>query len=81
MELKSTLRAGIVLNMVLPRTSLNEEVREILGDYNIYLHPATISQRVSYTRSPMTNSVFGGDDQRAKEEIIRLANEILNRLE
>ncbi|GAB3225765.1 AAA family ATPase [Spirosoma arcticum] len=80
MELKPALRAGIVLNMVMPRTSLNEEVKEILSDYSIPMHLATISQRVSYTRSPMTNSVFGGEDQRAKDEVVNLATEILERL-
>ena len=80
MALKPALKAGIVLNMVMPRTSLNEEVKEILSDYAIPLHLAMISQRVSYTRSPMTNSVFGGEDQRAKDEVVNLATEILERL-
>ncbi|ADB42939.1 ParA family protein [Spirosoma linguale] len=80
MELKPALKAGIVLNMVLSRTSLNDEVKEILVDYGIPLHEAAISQRVSYTRSPMTNGVFGSDDGRAKEEVISLATEILNQL-
>ncbi|GAB3719671.1 ParA family partition ATPase [Spirosoma flavus] len=80
MELKPALKAGIVLNMVLPRTSLNDEVKDILTEYGIYLHPTAISQRVSYTRSPMTNGVFGGEDQRAKDEVIELASEIINRL-
>jgi chromosome partitioning protein len=80
MASKPSLKAGIVLNMVLPRTSLNEEVKEILLDYSIPLHTSAISQRVSYTRSPMTNSVFGGEDQRAKDEVEALADEILDRL-
>lgn len=75
---KPVLKAGIVLNMVMPRTSLNEEVKEMLLGYRIPLHAATISQRVSYTRSPMTNGVFGGDDQKAKDEVVALATEILH---
>ena len=81
MDLKPALKAGIVLNMVLPRTSLNEEVKEILVEYGIPLHDSTLSQRVSYTRSPMTKGVFGSDDHRAKEEVVSLANEILDRLD
>ncbi|GAB3983478.1 ParA family partition ATPase [Spirosoma terrae] len=80
MSLKPTLKAGIVLNMVLSRTSLTEEVKEILTEYAIPLHTTAISQRVSYTRSPMTNSVFGSEDQRAKDEVIDLAGEILDRM-
>jgi chromosome partitioning protein len=80
MKLKPALKAGIVLNMVLPRTSLNEEVKEILSGYDISLHSASISQRVSYTRSPMTSGVFGSEDNRAKEEVVELASEILDRI-
>lgn len=80
MALKPALQAGIVLNMVIPRTSLNDEVKDLLSEYGIPLHPATIGQRVSYTRSPMTQGVFGSDDQRAKDEVIELASEILERL-
>ena len=80
MALKPALKAGIVLNMVMPRTSLNVEVREILSDYTIPLHLATIGHRVSYTRSPMTNGVFTGEDSRAKSEVEALADEILDRI-
>jgi chromosome partitioning protein len=74
------LRAGIVLNMVLPRTTLNEEVKEILREYNIPLHQATISQRVSYARSPITNGIFTSEDERAKHEVVSLAGEIMDNL-
>lgn len=77
---KPSLKAGIVLNMVMSRTTLNEEVKEILSGYSVPLLESTIGQRVSYTRSPMTNSVFGGEDQRAKEEVEALADEILNQI-
>lgn len=80
MQAKPALKAGIVLNMVLPRTSLNEEVKEILTGYDIPLLSSRISQRVSYTRSPMTGSIFGSEDQRAKDEVIELATEIMEQL-
>ena len=80
MNAKPALKAGIVLNMVLPRTSLNEEVKEILTGYDTPLLSSRISQRVSYTRSPMTGSIFGSEDQRAKNEVIELATEIMEQL-
>ncbi|GAB4042055.1 AAA family ATPase [Spirosoma jeollabukense] len=80
MELKPALKAGIVLSMVLSRTSLTDEVKEILSKYSIPLHNTAISQRVSYTRSVVTQGVFGSDDDRAKEEVVNLASEILDRL-
>lgn len=80
MNAKPALKAGIVLNMVLPRTSLTEEVKEILTGYDIPLLSSRISQRVSYTRSPITGSIFGSEDQRAKDEVIKLATEIMEQL-
>jgi len=76
--LKPVLKAGIVLNMVLPRTSLNEEVKQILIGYEVPILQTQIRQRVSYTRSPMTSGVFGSEDSAAKEEIINLASEIID---
>lgn len=81
MAAKPSLKAGIVLNMVMPRTSLTEEVKELLTEYDTHLHTTTIAQRVSYTRSPMTRGVFGSEDQRAKDEMVALSVEIVKRLE
>lgn len=81
MDAKPGLRAGIVLNMVLSSTSITEEVRQILSAYAIPLLSSSLTQRVSYTRSPMTGGVFGSDDNRAKEEVINLASEILNKMD
>ncbi|MCP1386265.1 ParA family protein [Runella salmonicolor] len=74
------LKAGIVLNMVKHRTSMNDEVKSILADYSIPLLNSTLSDRVSYTRSALTNGVFNSEDEKAKEEIAHLADEILNQL-
>lgn len=79
MELKPGLRAGIVLDMV-QRSNLADEVRDILEGYGLPILTATVSQRVSYARSPMTNGVFGSDDEKAKTEIMALAEEITNNL-
>jgi chromosome partitioning protein len=75
------LKSAIVLNMVKPRTNVNEEIREILRGYGLPLLKTSISDRVSYTRSPIISGVFAGDDDKAKNEITALADEILNFLE
>lgn len=74
------LKYGVVLNMVKPRTALNRSVQEILNDYGAILLATTVSDRVSYTRSAITSGVFGSDDEKAKEEITSLADEILTAL-
>ncbi len=75
------LKAAVVLNMVKPRTTINEEVREILRGYGMPVLNSSISDRVSYTRSPIISGVFAGDDDKAKNEITALADEILDFLE
>lgn len=74
------LKYGVVLNMVKPRTGLNKAVQEILNDYGAVLLTTTVSDRVSYTRSAITSGVFASDDEKAKEEITGLADEILTAL-
>ena len=74
------LKYGVVLNMVKPRTGLNKSVQEILSDYGVMLLTTTVSDRVSYTRSAITSGIFGSEDEKAKEEITGLADEILTAL-
>jgi chromosome partitioning protein len=78
---KKELKAAIVLNMVKPRTNMNDEIREILKDYDIPVLKTAISDRVSYSRSPIMSGVFAGDDDKAKAEITALADEIFSFLE
>jgi chromosome partitioning protein len=77
---KPSLKAGIVLNMVMHNTTINEEIKNILVSYNLPILNTKVSQRVSFARSPMTNGVFNSDDTRAKTEIVNLVDEILNYL-
>lgn len=74
------LQYGVVLNMVKSRTALTGSIRNLLDEYGAPLLKTTIGDRVSYTRSALTNGVFGGDDDKAREEITRLADEILTRM-
>jgi len=74
------LKYGVVLNMVKPRTALNKSVQEILNDYGAILLTTTVSDRVSYTRSAITSGIFTSEDEKAKEEITGLADEILTAL-
>lgn len=82
MATRPTLRAGIVLNMVLPQSTMNDEIRSMLGANGIPIHETMITQRVSYARAPLTDGgVFGSTDQKAKAEVIALANEIIDALQ
>lgn len=71
------LKCGTVLNMVKPRTSLNKEIKKMLIDMGKPVFNTQISDRVSYTRSALTGGILKTDDNKAKEEIVALADEIL----
>lgn len=77
---RPNLKAGIVLNMIRSNTSITEEIRSILIKYDMPIMQTIISERVSYARSPITGGVFNTEDIKAQEEIINLANEIIEAL-
>ncbi len=75
-ELKPALKAGIVLNMIKPRSGLTGEVQELLTSFPTPVLNTLVHDRVSYARSPLTGGVLAGEDPKAKEEIAALAGEI-----
>ncbi|MCU0323700.1 MAG: ParA family protein [Spirosomaceae bacterium] len=77
---RPNLKSGVVLNMVKNRTSINDEIKKIIQSYEIPLHNTVICDRVSYTRSVISSGVMDGQDEKAKEEITNLAEEIIESL-
>lgn len=74
------LKAGIVLNMVKPRTSMNREIKEILDAYPIPTLNTRIHERVSYIRSVIAGGIVQLEDGKAHEEMADLADEIINQI-
>lgn len=86
MAKRPDLKAGIVLNMVMPRYSMTGEVTDALaeyaeGEHGIGVLSTLIHQRISYVRSPQTAGVFNSTDERAKDEIQQVAISIINQLQ
>ncbi len=75
---RPNLKSGIVVNMVKSRTSITEDMKEVLQQYEFPMLEAMVSDRVSYTRSPISGGVFETDDEKAKDEILNLAKEIIS---
>lgn len=71
------LKSGIVVNMAKSRTSITEDMKEVLQQYQFPMLESMVSDRVSYTRSPISGGVFETDDEKAKDEILHLAQEII----
>ena len=75
---KAELKAGIVLNMIKPRSGVTKDVVELLGGLGTPLLKTRVHDRVSITRSAITTGVLNGIDNKAKEEITSLAEEIVD---
>ncbi|MEO6851215.1 MAG: ParA family protein [Mucilaginibacter sp.] len=74
------IKAGIVMNMIKPRSGITKEVSGLLEDMAIPVLETLIHDRVSIARSSITSGVLQGSDAKAKSEITSLAEEIVNRI-
>lgn len=80
MNINSDLKACIVFNMVKNSSNINSEIRSLTKDFTIPVLKNSISDRVSFTRSIISGGVLQTNDEKAKSEIIGLADEIISHL-
>jgi chromosome partitioning protein len=74
------VKSGIVLNMVKPRSGITHDVAELLQGMETPLLKTRVHDRVSIARSSMTGGILNGTDKRAKEEIMALAEEVVEQV-
>lgn len=72
---KGEKKALIVFNMVKPNTSLTDEIKVQLNNYNIKVAQTMVSDLVAFSRSALHNGVE--DNKKALSQIEGLTNEIL----
>ena len=72
------LKAGIVLNMLKPRSGITAEVVELIQSLGTPLLKTRVFDRVSLARSSMTSGILKSADQKAIEEVTFLAEEIVD---
>ncbi|GAB3922170.1 ParA family protein [Mucilaginibacter myungsuensis] len=72
------IKAGIVLNMVKPRSGITNEVAELIRTMDVALLNTIIHDRVSIARSAMTSGILQSTDQKARDEITALAEEVVD---
>jgi len=77
---KPDIQAGIVMNMIKPRSGITKEVSSLLQSMQTPVLATMIHDRVSIARSSITAGVLQGSDNKAIEEITSLAEEIVNRI-
>lgn len=77
-NLKKNLKTGVVINMSAGGAKHVEEIKIYLKNKGINVLKTEIAKRVEFERCLLySDSIFGGNDEKAKEEISRLGNEIL----
>ena len=74
----SRLKAGIVMNMIKPRSRMTKDIADLLQTMGTPLLQTLVHDRVSIARSSITSGILNSPDQKAKEEITSLAEEIVN---
>ena len=74
------LKAGIVLNMVKPRSGITQDVANLLQSMGTPLLQTKVHDRVSIARSSITGGILNGTDRRAKEEIMALTEEVVEHI-
>jgi chromosome partitioning protein len=77
-QLDSNFLSVIVLTMVISGTTISEQIRETLKQFNTPILKTEIGNRIAYAKSLLlTGSVVDDDLGKAKEEIENLASELL----
>lgn len=72
---KNAKKALIVFNMVKPKTTLTDEIKDQLKEYKIKISKNMISDLVSFSRSVLVNGVE--EHHKAQKQIDSLTKEIL----
>ena len=74
-QAKSENKAIIVFNMIKPNTTLTEEIKSQLQDYNIKVSKNMLSDLVAFSRSVVLGGVE--ESNNAQKQIDNLTKEIL----
>jgi chromosome partitioning protein len=74
------VRAGIVLNMIKPRSGITKDIAALLESMDVPLLKTRIHDRVSIARSAMTTGILNGADPKAAAELMALAEEVVEHI-
>jgi chromosome partitioning protein len=74
------IKAGIVLNMVKPRSGITQDVTALIQSMDTPLLKTKVHDRVSIARSAMTTGILNSGDAKAKAELMALAEEVVEQI-
>jgi len=81
-KLKPNLGAGVVINMSNKKSTHNADIRKHIESKNIYCFKSEVMKRVEFERClGYYDSIFSTNDEKAKNEITALGNELFDQLE
>jgi chromosome partitioning protein len=79
--MKENINAYFVVNQYVPRNKLSEEVIDVLKGFELPVLESTLHNRVAYAECVAEGfGVYEYRDVKAKEEIVKLTNEVLELL-
>ncbi len=79
--LKEDVKAFFILNEYNPRVSLNQSIKEALGELEIDTLKSSLRHRIAYEEVVvMGMGAYEYKDSKAKKEVVTLANEILEKI-
>ena len=80
--LNSDLKTGVVINMSNANSIHNSEIRKVIENKGVYCFRTEVRKRVEFERClGHHDSIFSTTDEKAKDEIRALGNELFDQLE
>lgn len=81
-DVNCNAKSAIILTMVDGKTNMQEDIRDIINEFDTQIFETEIHNRVSYTRTLLfSNSIFASPDKKAIQEVESFGQEVLNLLE
>jgi chromosome partitioning protein len=74
------VKAGIVLNMIKPRSGITKDIAALLESMDVPLLKTRIHDRVAIARSAMMTGILNGADPKAAAELMALAEEVVEHI-
>lgn len=81
-EFKDEIPAYFILNQFAPNINVHQDIKEILGGFEIEILKTTVAKRIAYVKTGIEGTgVYEYTDYKAKAEMINLTQEIMDKCE
>jgi chromosome partitioning protein len=78
-EFKENIPAYFLLNQFSENLNVHQDMKNLLTDFGLGIFKTTVNKRVSYVRTGIEGKgVYESNDEKAKEEMVRLTQELIS---